>query len=61
MSETVIRKTSFVYPDFAAGRNPDAASCPGAGRITGCGPNRGWNGTLLRTGGGTFGFVEVTN
>jgi len=50
-----------IYLTFAAGRKPDAACCPGAGLMAGCGPKRGLKGMLFLTGGGAFGFVDVTN
>lgn len=46
------------HPD-AAGRNPAAACCPGAGWIAGCGPNRGLNAGFVFGCVGTFGFVDA--
>jgi hypothetical protein len=52
---------NIIHLNFGAGLNPDAASLPGGGRMAGYGPKRGLKGTSLRTGGGAFGFVDVTN
>jgi len=46
--------------DRGAGRNPDAAACPGAGRTVGCGPNLGLKAGFCG-GGGALGLVDVTN
>jgi hypothetical protein len=46
---------------YFAGRNPDAAGCPGAGRTAGNGPNRGLKGGFVGFTDGALGLVEVTN
>jgi hypothetical protein len=58
----IAKKNVFdIYLVLGAGRKPDAASCPGGGRMVEWGSKRGLNGMLFRIGGGALGFVGVTN